>query len=143
MGREAVMLRSTTMISLLFLIACPFALAGGRHRFSIKVFTSPDDQFWTNSVIMEGEHEVMLIDAQLTKTSAEKVLQEIRETEKPLSIVYITHEHSDHFLGLEVFKEAYPGVRIIATSTVVDRINIIYQEKIDKWKKILGTGATS
>jgi glyoxylase-like metal-dependent hydrolase (beta-lactamase superfamily II) len=143
MGREAVMLRSTAMISLLFLISCPFAVAGGQHRFSIKVFTSPDDQFWTNSVIIEGEHEVMLVAAQLTKTNAEKVLQEIRETEKPLSIIYVTHEHADHFLGLEVFREAYPGVRIIANSAVTDRINKVYQEKIDKWKKIFGKGATS
>jgi glyoxylase-like metal-dependent hydrolase (beta-lactamase superfamily II) len=131
------------MISLLFLISFPFAVAGGQHRFSTKVFTSPDDQFWTNSVIIEGEHEVMLVDAQLTKTNAERVLEGIKETKKPLSIIYITHAHADHFLGLEVFKEAYPGVRIIATSTVVDRINMVYQEKIDKWKKILGSGATS
>jgi glyoxylase-like metal-dependent hydrolase (beta-lactamase superfamily II) len=131
------------MISLLFLISFPFAVAGGQHRFSMKVFTSLDDQFWANSVIIEGTHEVMLVDAQLTKTSAEKVLQEIRETKKPLSIIYITHEHADHFLGLEVFKEAYPGVRIIANSAVTDRINKVYQEKIDKWKKILGSGATS
>src|SRR5712664_315879 len=143
MGREAVMLRSTAMISLLFLISCPFAVAGSQHRFSIKVFTSPDDQFWVNSVIIEGADEVMLVDAQLTKTNAERVLEEIKETKKPLSIVYITHEHADHFLGLEVFREAYPGVRIIANSAVTDRINKVYQKKVDKWKKILGTGATS
>jgi glyoxylase-like metal-dependent hydrolase (beta-lactamase superfamily II) len=143
MGRETVMLRSTAMISLLFLISWPSAFAAGQQGFSIKVFTSPDDQFWTNSVIIEGEHEVMLIDAQLTKTSAEKVLQEIKQTKKPLSIIYITHEHADHFLGLEVFREAYPRVRIIANSVVVDRINKVYQEKIDKWQKILGSGATS
>src|SRR5258708_5679486 len=125
------------------LISCPSAFGGGQHGFSIKVFTSPDDQFWTNSVIIEGEHEVMLVDAQLTKTNAERVLQEIRETKKPLSIIYITHEHADHFLGLEVFKEAYPRLRIIANSAVVDRINKVYQEKIDKWKTILGSGATS
>src|SRR5229473_1652178 len=137
------MLRSTAVISLLFLISCPSAFAGGQHRFSIKVFTSPDDQFWTNSVIIEGEHEVMLVDAQLTKTNAERVLEEIKETKKPLSIVYITHEHADHFLGLEVFREAYPGVRIIANSAVTHRINKVYQEKVDKWKKISGSGATS
>jgi len=131
------------MISLLFLISFPFAVAGGQHRFSIKVFTSLDDQFWTNSVIIEGEHEVMLVDAQLTRTNAERVLEKIKEAKKPLSIVYITHEHADHFLGLEVFKETYPGVRIIATSAVVDRIDKVYQEKINKWKKLLGTGATS
>ena len=119
------------------------SFASRQHGFSIKVFTSPDDQFWTNSIIIEGVHEVMLVDAHLTKTSAENVLQKIEETKKPLSIIYITHEHADHFLGLEVFKEAYPRVRIIANSAVVDRINKVYQEKIDKWKKILGPGATS
>jgi len=34
-------------------------------------------------------------------------------------------------------------VRIIANSAVTDRINKVYQEKVDKWKKILGSGATS
>lgn len=129
--------------SLLFLISYPSALADGRRAFSIKVVTSIDDQFWVNSVIIEGTHEVMLVDAQLTKTNAERALLEIKETKKPLSIIYITHEHADHFLGLEVFKEAYPGVRIIANSTVVDRADKVYQQKIDKWQKILGSGATS
>jgi glyoxylase-like metal-dependent hydrolase (beta-lactamase superfamily II) len=85
----------------------------------------------------------MLVDAQLTKTNAERVLQQIRATNKPLSIIYITHEHADHFLGLEVFKDAYPMVRILANSQVADRINNVYQVKIDKWKEILGSGATS
>jgi glyoxylase-like metal-dependent hydrolase (beta-lactamase superfamily II) len=85
----------------------------------------------------------MLVDAQLTKTNAEKVLQAIRATQKPLSIIYITHEHADHFLGLEVFKEAYPTARVLANSNVVDRINKVYQEKIDKWKGLLGSDAAS
>jgi len=134
---------SSVVISLLFLISSAPAFAGGQQGFSIKVITSRDDQFWVNSVIIEGTHEVMLVDAQLTKTNAERVLEEIKETKKPLSIIYITHEHADHFLGLEVFKEAYPGVRIIANSAVVDRIKEVYQAKIDKWKAILGSGATS
>src|SRR6266481_4436904 len=133
----------SVVTSLLFLVWCPSAFAGGQHGFSIKVFTSTDDQFWTNSVIIEGTHEMLLVDAQLTKTNAERVLQQIKEIKKPLSIIYITHEHADHFLGLQVFKEAYPGVRIIASPAVVDRINKVYQEKIDKWKKVVGSGATS
>jgi glyoxylase-like metal-dependent hydrolase (beta-lactamase superfamily II) len=123
-------------------VALP-ACAKDHQAFALKVFTSPDDQFWTNSTIIEGPHEVMLVDAQLTKTSAEKVLQQIRETQKPLSIIYLTHEHADHFLGLEVFRNAYPAARIIANSAVVDRVNKVYQEKIDKWRKILGSGAAS
>src|SRR5882757_7189684 len=131
------------MRSLLLLSAWPLAFAGSQPGVSIKVVTSKDDQFWTNSVILEGAHEVMLVDAQLTRTNAERVLKEIKETHKPLSLIYITHEHADHFLGLEVFKEAYPRVRIITNSAVVGRINKVYQEKIDKWKEILGSGAAS
>jgi len=133
----------STVISLLILMAYPSAFSGGEEGVSIKVFTSQDDQFWTNSVIIEGVHEVMLVDAQLTKTNAERVLHEIHKTNKPLSLVYITHEHADHFLGLEVFREAFPGARIIATSEVVGRIHKVYQEKIDKWKQLLGSGATT
>ena len=69
------MLRSIAVISLLFLISRPSALAAGQQPFSIKVVTSLGDQFWVNSVIIEGTHEVMLVDAQLTKTNAERVLQ--------------------------------------------------------------------
>jgi glyoxylase-like metal-dependent hydrolase (beta-lactamase superfamily II) len=130
-------------ISLAFLVGCPYAFAGSQDGVPIKVFTSQDDQFWTNSVMIEGAHEVMLVDAQLTKTNAERVLDEIRKTNKPLSLIYITHEHSDHFLGLEVFREACPGARIIATSDVVARIHKVYQEKIDKWKELLGSGAAT
>src|SRR5579872_833052 len=109
----------SAMIGLVSLMACPFAFAGSRHGLSVKVVTSQDGQFWTNSVIVEGVREVMLIDAQLTKTDAERVLETIKETKKPLSLIYITHEHADHFLGLEVFREAFPSARIIATSEVV------------------------
>src|SRR4029077_21183903 len=104
---------------------------------------SQDDRFWTNSVIIEGVHEVMLVDAQLTKTNAERVLRQIKDTHKPLSVIYITHEHADHFLGLEVFMEAYPSVRVIAASAVLPRIRKVYQEKIYKWKQLLGSDAAT
>jgi glyoxylase-like metal-dependent hydrolase (beta-lactamase superfamily II) len=119
------------------------SIAKSQQIFAFKVVTSSEDAFWTNSVIIEGPHEVMLVDAQLTKTNAEKVLQQIQATNKPLSIIYITHEHADHFLGLEVFKDAYPTVQILANSHVADRISNVYQAKIDKWKGILGLAAAS
>ena len=135
-------MKSILVLGLASVVALP-SPAKDRPAFSMKVFTSPDDQFWVNSTIIEGAREVMLVDAQLTKTSAEKVLQQIKDTKKRLSLIYLTHEHADHFLGLEVFRDAYPGARIIANSAVVDRIIRVYPEKIEKWKEILGSGATS
>ena len=135
-------MKSFLLLGLALVVVLPSS-AKDRPALSMKLFTSPDDQFWVNSTIIEGAHEVMLVDAQLTKTSAEKVLRQIKDTRKPLSLIYLTHEHADHFLGLEVFRDAYPDARIIANSAVVDRINKVYPEKIGKWKNILGSGATS
>jgi glyoxylase-like metal-dependent hydrolase (beta-lactamase superfamily II) len=149
MGESSVIDKGIRWLKLSLLCSClalaliQVSIGKSQQAFAIKVVTSSDDHFWTNSVIIEGTHEVMLVDAQLTKTNAEKVLQQIQATKKPLSTIYITHEHADHFLGLEVFKDAYPTVRILANSRVADRINNIYQAKIDQWKGILGSGATS
>jgi len=135
-------MKSVCVVGLALVVVLP-SFAKDHQAFALKVFTSPNDQFWVNSTIIEGAREVMLVDAQLTKTSAEKVLQQIKDTRKRLSLIYLTHEHADHFLGLEVFRDAYPGARIIANSAVVDRIIRVYPEKIEKWKEILGAGATS
>jgi hypothetical protein len=63
---------SFVFLGFTLVVALP-SFAKDHEAFSMRVFTSPDDQFWTNSTIIEGAHEVMLVDAQLTKTSAEKV----------------------------------------------------------------------
>src|SRR5258707_15810071 len=86
--------------AILLLISRPSSLAAGPQAFSIKVITSLDDQFWINSVIIDGKLEGMLVDAQLMKTNAERVLQEITKTHKPLSIIYITQDNADHLHGL-------------------------------------------
>jgi len=112
-------------------------------NLKFRVFTSEDDGFLVNSVIVEGISEILLVDAQLSRANALRVLNIIRETGKKLSAIYITHEHPDHFLGLEVFKDAFPDVRILANSKVVDRINKIYPAKLRKWKELIGEKASS
>src|SRR5260370_9250287 len=79
----------SAVISPLLLMSCPSAFASGQqHGLSIKVFTSPDDQFWNNYVIVEGEHQEMLVDAQLTKRSDVRLLHENKKHTKQLPIMY-------------------------------------------------------
>lgn len=115
----------------------------GATEAKFHVFTSEDDGFFDNSVIVEGRAELLLIDAQLTRSNALKVLELIRKLGKDLKQVYITHEHADHFLGLEVFKDAFPNVKIVANSKVADRIDKVYAEKLEKWQGLLGTKAAT
>jgi glyoxylase-like metal-dependent hydrolase (beta-lactamase superfamily II) len=107
------------------------------------IFTSEDDRFFYNSVVVEGRAGLLLIDAQLTRSNALKVLEMIHKLDTELKLVYITHEHADHFLGLEVFKNAFPNVKIVTNSKVADRIDGVYAEKIAKWQGLLGPKAAS
>src|SRR5260370_34974112 len=66
----------SAVISLLFLSSCPSAFARGQHGLTIKVLTSPDHQFWFNSVIVEADDEVMSFDGQSTKPGAANRLQQ-------------------------------------------------------------------
>lgn len=91
------------------------------------VFTSEDDDFFDNSVVVEGESELLLIDAPLTRANALRVLPIMKGLNKDLKQIYITREHPDHFLGLEVFKEAFPDVKVLANSKVATRIDEVSQ----------------
>src|SRR5258707_7475136 len=65
-GRISVIFRCRNSFKLLFLCSCvtlaftQAPIAKSQQAFAITVVTSSDDQFWTNSVIVEGTHEVML-----------------------------------------------------------------------------------
>ena len=135
---------------LLFICALLFSMENASANQSAKflnltfhVFTSEDDGFFGNSVIVEGSNELLLIDAQLTRANALKVLERIRSLKKNLKTIYITHEHADHFLGLEVFKDAFPQVEVLANSKVANRINEVYKDKLEKWQSIFGSTAAT
>jgi glyoxylase-like metal-dependent hydrolase (beta-lactamase superfamily II) len=55
-------MKSVLFLGLALVVALPSS-AKGHPALSMKVFTSPDDQFWVNSTIIEGAREVMLVDA--------------------------------------------------------------------------------
>ncbi len=112
-------------------------------NLNFHVFTSEDDGFFDNSVVVEGDKELLLIDAQLTRANALNVLNLIRSLKKDLKQIYITHEHADHFLGLEVFKDAFPNVEILANSKVASRIDEVYKAKLEKWHDVLGSKAAT
>ncbi|KPY30097.1 hypothetical protein ALO52_200184 [Pseudomonas syringae pv. primulae] len=112
-------------------------------NLTFHVFTSEDDGFFDNSVIVEGANELLLIDAQLTRANALKVLDLIHSLKKNLKTIYITHEHADHFLGLEVFKDAFPQVEVLANSKVANRIDEVYKDKLEKWQGIYGAAAAT
>lgn len=101
----------------------------------IQVFVSSDQAagFGVSSTILYGDKEAILVDAQFTLSNAHRLVAELMELGRDLTMIFITHLHPDHFLGLEVIKSVYPSARIVAYSKAADDVNDAYDFKIDYW----------
>ncbi|MCX2866663.1 MBL fold metallo-hydrolase [Kluyvera cryocrescens] len=100
-----------------------------------KVFLSSDmnDGFGVTSTIIYGDTDEILVDAQFTLANAHRLVADLMELKRDLKVIYLTHLHPDHYLGLEVIKSVYPNAEIVAYKKAADDINQAYDFKIDYW----------
>src|SRR5687768_8885053 len=76
-----------------------------------------------NSLVIINEHDVIVVDANITTSSSRLVIDGIRRlTPNPVRYVIATHAHSDHIYGNQAYREAWPGVDFIAHHTVRDDV---------------------
>jgi cyclase len=68
-----------------------------------------------NSTLIVGRDSALVVDTNDSPESARAVLVEVRRlTDKPVRFVVTTHWHYDHWLGNQVYADAYPGAVFIA-----------------------------
>lgn len=73
-------------------------------------------------VLLEGEHDVALVDTPYTYGQIERVRNWILASGKKLKFVYITHGHGDHWLGADELLKSFPGVPIYGTQGTLSRM---------------------
>lgn len=73
-----------------------------------------------NSWIIESENGVVIIDAQRTLSEANNALDLIKEINKPILGVIITHPHPDHIGGTAVLLNGSSNVPIYSTQLAYD-----------------------
>ncbi|MFB2679776.1 MBL fold metallo-hydrolase [Shewanella mangrovisoli] len=99
--------------------------------------------FAVSSSFISGEHEMMLVDAQFQKNDAQTLVDTIKASGKKLTLVYISHSDPDFYFGLDVIKQNFPEVEIVATQTTVDDIKASMEGKLAYWGPILKDNAPS
>jgi len=112
-------------------------------QLSLSVYNASENSFGVASVIASGEKDAILVDAQFTLADAENVAQEIKNSGKNLTTIYISHGDPDFYFGLQVFKKYFPDVTAYATSSTIEHIKATAQKKLDVWGKNLGKAITS
>lgn len=76
------------------------------------------------STLIFGEHDAVLVDAMTTVAEAEALARWIALHNRNLETIYITHAHFDHFYGLSILREHFPGARAIATPKTVEAVQM-------------------
>ena len=109
----------------------------------IQVYNASENSFGVASVIVSGKTDAVLIDAQFTLADAEKVAQEIKESGKKLTTIFVSHGDPDFYFGLEVFKRYFPEVTVYASPATVDHIKATAQKKLEVWGERLSKNITS
>ena len=113
------------------------------NNLKLQVYNASENSFGVASVIVSGKTDAVLIDAQFTLADAEKVAQEIRNSGKKLTTIYVSHTDPDFYFGLEVFKKYFPEVTAYASPATVESIKVTAQKKLDIWGGRLGKAITS
>ena len=78
------------------------------------------------STLIFGEHDAVLVDAMCTVAEAEALADWVALHNRNLETIYITHAHFDHFYGLSILLDRFPGARAIATPKTLKAIMQIY-----------------
>ncbi|WP_104035255.1 Vmh family MBL fold metallo-hydrolase [Vibrio jasicida] len=99
--------------------------------------------FPASSVLVSGEKELMLFDAQFSVKDGKKLVEQIKKSGKELSMIYISSGDPDYYFGLEPIVAAFPDVKVVASEAVVKHIERTKDAKLAYWGPILEEGAPS
>lgn len=93
------------------------------------------------SVLVKGERDAILIDAQFSRAEAHKLVERIRASGKRLTTVYVSHGDPDFYFGLDVVQAAFPDAKIVATAPTVAAMRKKADAKVAYWGPILKQNA--
>ena len=84
------------------------------------------------STLIFGEYDAVLVDAMGTVAEAQALADWIALHNRNLETIYITHAHFDHFYGLSILLERFPGARAIATPNAVNAMRSSFTPPVEQ-----------
>nr|WP_081930570.1 MBL fold metallo-hydrolase [Lysobacter antibioticus] len=97
--------------------------------------------FEVSSVLVSGERDAVLIDAQFAAADARKLVDLVKASGKRLTTIYISHGDPDFYFGLDTLQDAFPEAKILATPQTVEHIRSTQEGKFAYWGPKLGANA--
>ena len=99
--------------------------------------------FMNNPAIVMGNSSVIIIDPGSSLESGRMVLRQLKKmTNKPVTLVFNTHVHGDHWLGNQAIREEYPDAQFYAHPEMIRKAQ---ESEAEAWVKLMSdltNGAT-
>ena len=92
------------------------------------------------STLIFGEYDAVLVDAMGTVAEAEALADWVALHNRNLETIYITHAHFDHFYGLSILLDRFPGARAIATPKTVNAMQMSFTPTVERLARRLFPG---
>ena len=99
--------------------------------------------FPVSSVLVSGDKDAILIDAQFGKAQAQHVVDKIRASGKHLTTIYISHGDPDYYFGLQTLTDAFPDAQVLASAPTVEHITKTKDAKLAFWGPQMGVDVPS
>lgn len=136
------MIGFTSLKRILLATALGFAGQASASTLTLDVYNPGEKAiFPVTSVLVSGDKDAILVDAQFGKSQAEQVVEKIRASGKQLTTIYISHGDPDYYFGLDTLTAAFPKARVLASQPTVDHIKQTVAGKLAFWGPKLGTDA--
>ena len=94
--------------------------------------------FPVSSVLVSGDKDAILVDAQFGKAQAQQVVDKVRASGKHLTTIYISHGDPDYYFGLETLTQAFPDAQVLASAPTVEHITKTKDAKLTFWGPQMG-----
>ncbi|MCC7411610.1 MAG: MBL fold metallo-hydrolase [Gammaproteobacteria bacterium] len=107
----------------------------------LQVIPTSETSMYANMVLLKGEQGAVLVDTPFSRADAHRVVAAILDSGKRLETIIVTHDHPDHFFGLDVLTDAFPAARVLAHPAVVEDMRRSVPIKFERWSPMLGTNA--
>jgi glyoxylase-like metal-dependent hydrolase (beta-lactamase superfamily II) len=122
----------------IWLLAIGGLTASAQSHLQVRIFTSSPYGYSVNSTLVYGDKDAILIDSQFLLSDAHRLAAMILESGKNLTTVYITHPHPDHYFGLAVIHQVFPGAKLVALPATVAGIKAGWGPRFKFWSATYG-----